>query len=310
MAWLLAAIAGIPMALVTAWGLAGGYSFRHLPFLLILPALPLLVAPLVAAFLTTAWPNRSAYRAAQVISLGCIVGSGVAVLACAYSLVFELLNIHSDGPPNAWSLFGAGLLALSYHVTAIVAMVRFRARLKFAGDLAPSANRTPVVRRAFVVLVAVALLLVVSGVVGAAKQNRLDPSGLPVEPGHGWMASQPESTLTYGGAEIIRADVSGEDKELSGPGPSEGTVTFYTPDPPQDVGAWYARELHASGWTTVDKPVFAYGETALWEFTRGARERFQLRYYAPGAGLPGNARHPGEAYFTTSYQVYPVGVHF
>src|SRR5439155_1405587 len=83
LAWALVAIMGVPALAIATWGLAGGYSFKYLPFLLVPYAIPFAVAPLLAVLLIQ-WPRRLrafSVPAGVLVAVLALGASAIAVLA-------------------------------------------------------------------------------------------------------------------------------------------------------------------------------------------------------------------------------------
>ncbi|MDQ6947777.1 MAG: hypothetical protein M3256_16300, partial [Actinomycetota bacterium] len=116
MAWLLAAIAGIPVVIVTCWALIDGYTFAYMPFMAARLAWPYALAPLIAGFLVSLWPSRASRAWALGICALCALASVLAILQILWEIPGARDDIFGDGSARVAfvSYFVAGVIALTY----------------------------------------------------------------------------------------------------------------------------------------------------------------------------------------------------
>ena len=308
LAWALVAIMGVPALAIATWGLAGGYSFKYLPFLLVPYAIPFAVAPLLAVLLIQ-WPRRLrafSVPAGVLVAVLALGASAIAVLALIFTIPLSLLDDSGHAMDNFLSLLVAGIFTLAYVAgsVAFVIVLISGARAWRGGP-----PRGPFLRMLALATAGTSVVVGTAAAVGALNIARLDAHGIPVGPaGDSWLATRTESSIIYPGADGVSKVVAGEERQLTLSKPAAARTVFFTHDPPAQIPAWYADQLGKSGW----KPVLMIGtaiEEKNWAFERGNRELFELFLYrASGYGtFPDQAQHPGERRFETDYVVFAPG---
>ena len=308
MAWALAAIMGVPVVAIAAWGLAGGYSFKYLPFLLVPYAVPFAVAPPLAALLTQL-PGRLrsiGVPAGVVLAVVSFGASGIAALALLFTVPLSLLDDSGHAMDNFISLLLASIITLTYAAVSVVFVIALISGARaWTGGPAPGTF----LRTLALATASASVVIGIAAAVGALNIARLDAHGIPVGPaGESWLAARPESSLIYPDADGISTTVGGEERKLTISTPATAQTVFFTPDAAPQIPAWYADQLGKAGWRRVSLIGTAI-EEQNWAFKRGDRELFELFLYrASGYGtFPGQAQHPGERRFESKYLVFAPG---
>lgn len=299
---------GVPALAVAAWGLAGGYSFKYLPFLLVPYAVPFALTPLVAAILTQ-WPGRRrsiTVPAGLILAVLSLVLSGIAVLALVFIIPLSMLDDSGHASDNFTSILAAAILVLVYAAGSVAFVITLT-----SGARAGSGGQAPrTFLRTFGFVAACATVIIgTAATVGALNVARLDAHGIPVGPvGKAWVAGRPEASMIYPGADGVAKGEAGEERQLKLSSPASAGAVFFTRDAVEQIPAWYADQLGKAGW----RPVSLLGtamEERNWAFKRGERELFELFLYRASGyqAFPDQVQHPGERRFQSIYLVFAPG---
>jgi hypothetical protein len=304
LAWALSSVAGIPALCLSAWALAGGYSFRYLPFALVLPLLPLAIAPELAFFLTFV-NGRVRYIAialAVVIPVASAVATGLAAVVLVFVAPLSLLDDSGRALRNFESLVVAILISLLYAAIAVAFAISIISWIRMGPAKRPWRSH---LRKLVLAAGASAILVALAALVGVLNGARLDKQGIPLGPiSASWLAARPASALVYSGSEREFKSESGEQRQLVITDPASATTIFFTGDDPDQVAAWYSDQLVRHGWQATNAIGYST-EEKQWAFKRGTRELFRLGLSGSKVHFPDQARHPGKRRFVTEYVVSP-----
>lgn len=308
LAWVLAGIIGVPALTTAAWGLAGGYSFKYLPFLLVPYAVPFAVTPLLAALLTQL-PGRLrpvSVPAGLILAVLSSAASGIAVFALVFTIPLSMLDDSGHGSDNFTSLLIAAIITLAYAAGSVAFVIGL-----ISGAWARTGARTlgTFLRTLGLATASTAVAIGIAVAAGALNLARLDANGIPIGPAtKSWVTGRPEASMIYPGADGVAKGAVGEERQLRLSTPASAGAVFFTRDAPEQIAAWYAEQLAKSGW----RPVSLMGtsiEERNWAFKRGDRELFEVFLYRASGyqAFPDQAQHPGERRFESLYLVFAPG---